>query len=324
MDPDWLEYLELDGRPSERTARGALGMLGAMGDLEARPGRGARRGARPSDLFRRQCFISGDPDDGRAAHPRPPGRRLLRVGHRLPAPRPPGQLGALVEARGNALVTGASRGLGRALALELARRGFDVIASMRDPRVGEACFVQAGAEARRIRVLRLDVTQPETFALPERLSLLVNNAGVETAYLPVEHAPLAAWREVFETNLFGLAELTRRAIPALRAAGGGVIANVTSPSLLFPMPFYAIYRASKAAVAALGESLAAELLPFGIRVIELLPGPIETDMLAGSDREPEAAGYEGYAALARWVHAARGLRRRRAGDAHGRRRRDGV
>jgi NAD(P)-dependent dehydrogenase (short-subunit alcohol dehydrogenase family) len=211
-----------------------------------------------------------------------------------------------VEARRNALVSGASRGLGRALALELAQRGFDVLATMRDPRAGEAWLATAGAEAKRIRVVRLDVTRPETIVLPERLSLLVNNAGVETAYLPVEHAPLAAWREVFETNLFGLAELTRRAIPALRAAGSGVIANVTSSSLLFPMPFYAIYRASKAAVAALGESLAAELAPFGIRVIEVLPGPIETDMLAGSDRAPEAARYEGYAALARWAHAARG------------------
>lgn len=210
-----------------------------------------------------------------------------------------------MKPEGIALVTGAGRGLGRALALELAARGFEVWATLRDVRAGEALLASAGPAASRIRVKALDVTKPGDFEFPERLRLLVNNAGVETEYLPAEHAPEAAWRSVFETNLFGLVELTRRALPALRAAGGAAIVNVTSASLLFPMPFYAIYRASKAAVQAYGESLAAELRPFGIRVLEVLPGPIETDMLAGSDREPEAVRLSGYTALARWAHAAR-------------------
>ena len=210
-----------------------------------------------------------------------------------------------MKPEGIALVTGAGRGLGRALALELAQRGFEVWATMRDPRAGEGLRAAAGPAAERLHVRRLDVTQPESIVLPERLRVLVNNAGIETEYLPVESAPLAAWRAVFETNLFGLVELTRRAIPALRAAGGGAIVNVTSASLLFPMPFYGVYRASKAAVQALGETLAAELRPFGIRVLEVLPGPIETDLLAGSDREPEAARLAGYGALARWAHAGR-------------------
>jgi NAD(P)-dependent dehydrogenase (short-subunit alcohol dehydrogenase family) len=210
-----------------------------------------------------------------------------------------------VKAEGVALVTGAGRGLGRALALELALRGFEVLATMRDVQTGEGLVAAAGPAVSRIRVQQLDVTRPETIALPERLRVLVNNAGIEASYLPVEHAPLEAWRSVFETNVFGLVELTRRAIPALRAAGGGAIVNITSASLLFPMPFYSIYRASKAAVQAFGETLAAELRPFGIRVLEVLPGPIETDMLAGSDREPEAARLAGYGALARWAHLAR-------------------
>jgi len=203
-----------------------------------------------------------------------------------------------VDATGTAVVTGASRGIGRAVALELARLGFDVVAGMRDPDAA-AGFLAAPDEARgSLRVARLDVTDPATIVLPRELRVLVNNAGIERDYLPVEHAPLEDWRAVFETNVFGLVETTRRAIPALRRAGGGVICNVTSSSILVPVPFYGVYRASKAAVASLGETLVAELAPFGIRVLEILPGPVDTDMLAGSDRLPEGARHAGYEDMA--------------------------
>ena len=198
--------------------------------------------------------------------------------------------------QGTAVVTGASRGIGRAVALELARRGHPVLATMRDPEAGASLPDESDG---RIRVQRLDVCDPGTIALPDDLAVLVNNAGIERDYLPVEHAPMDQWREVFETNVFGLVEVTRRAVPLLRANGGGVICNVTSSSILVPMPFYAVYRASKAAVTTLGESLRAEVAPFGIRVLEILPGPIDTDMLAGSARLPEAADHAGYEDLAR-------------------------
>jgi NAD(P)-dependent dehydrogenase (short-subunit alcohol dehydrogenase family) len=207
-----------------------------------------------------------------------------------------------VKGLGIALVTGASRGLGRAVALELARQGFEVVAAMRDPAAGSTLAAEA---AGRVRVERLDLDDPSAFSMPAGLRVLVNNAGVDGAYLPVEEAPLALWRRIFETNVFGLVEVTRRAIPRLRESGGGVICNVTSASLLFPMPFYAAYRASKAAVSALGESLRAELAAFGIRVLEVMPGPIETDMLAASDRMPEAAEHAPYRALAERAHASR-------------------
>ena len=152
---------------------------------------------------------------------------------------------------------------------------------------------------------RLDVTRPETFAPPDGLRVLVNNAGIEPEYLPVEHTPLEVWRRVFETNLFGLVELTRRAIPRLRAAGGGVLCNITTSSLLAPVPLYAAYRASKAAVSALGETLTAELDAFGIRLLEVLPGPIDTDMFTRSGRLPEGARHPGYREVAERVHAGR-------------------
>ncbi len=70
---------------------------------------------------------------------------------------------------------------------------------------------------------RLDVDDPSSIELPSDLRLLVNNAGIERDYLPVEHVPMDQWRDVFETNVFGLVEVTRRAIPILRANGGGVL-----------------------------------------------------------------------------------------------------
>lgn len=204
-----------------------------------------------------------------------------------------------MRAEGVAWVTGAGRGLGRAVALALAARGFDVLATMRDPAAGAALPAEAARQGGRLRVARYDVEAPGDFAPPAGLRVLVNNAGIECANEPVEHQPPDDGRRVFETNFFGLVEATRRAIPALRAAGGGVVCNVTSSSLLAPVPFYAVYRASKAAVSAFGETLATELAPFGIRVVEVLPGPIATDMLAAaSTRAPEASARAAYAPMA--------------------------
>lgn len=190
------------------------------------------------------------------------------------------------------MVTGASRGIGRAVAIELSARGFDTVATMRDPAAG------ADLAAQGIRVERLDVTDPATIALPDGLRVLVNNAGVESDNLPLELMPLESWQRLFATNVFGLVEVTKHAVPVMRAAGGGVICNITSSSTLAPVPFLGTYRASKAAVTAIGESLAAEVAQFGIRVIEVMPGPIETDMLAASDHPPVAAEHAQYRELA--------------------------
>jgi NAD(P)-dependent dehydrogenase (short-subunit alcohol dehydrogenase family) len=210
-----------------------------------------------------------------------------------------------MDAEGIAVVTGASRGFGRAMAIDLAQAGFDVVATMRDPAAGADLPDQVGGGAGRITVTRLDVTDPESIALPEGLRVLVNNAGTEATYLPVEAVPMEDWRRVFETNVFGLIEVTRRAIPLMRAGGGGVICNITSSSLAMSVPFYGVYRSSKAAVQTMTESLRAEVGQFGIRVIEILPGPVDTDMLAGSDRLPEAADHPGYEAMAEAMYEGR-------------------
>ena len=203
-------------------------------------------------------------------------------------------------AEGTALVAGASRGLGRAIALELASRGFDVVAAMRDPGAGSALPAEAAARGGRLQVSVLDVTHADHFAMPSDLRVVVCNAGVRGPYLPVEADPIEHWRETFETNVFGTLAVLQRAIPVLREHGDGVICTITSSSLLLPLPFFGAYRASKAAVSALGDTLRAELAPHGIRVLEIMPGPIDTDLLRDSVmvRPPEAIEHEPYRALA--------------------------
>jgi NAD(P)-dependent dehydrogenase (short-subunit alcohol dehydrogenase family) len=208
-----------------------------------------------------------------------------------------------MEPAGIAAVTGASRGIGRAIALELARRGFDVVATMRDPAAGAGMSDEAQEAGGRLRVQTLDVTQPDTVRLPDGLRVLVNNAGVEREHLPVEETPLELWRAMFETNVFGMVEVTRRAIPLVRAAGGGVICNMGSSSILAPVPFYAAYRASKAAVSALTMTLRAELAPQGIRVVEIMPGPVDSDMLRHSQETRIRPDGESYRLMAEHMNA---------------------
>ncbi len=213
-----------------------------------------------------------------------------------------------MRADGRALVTGAGRGLGRAIALELAGRGFDVVATMRRPADARDLLSTARERGVRIELAELDVTRPDSIEIPDDIRVLVNNAGVEGPWLAVEDESLDTWRTIFETNVFGLVDVTRRALPRLRQAGeagGAVICNVTSCSLFAPMPLFAAYRASKAAVSALGESLRVELASFGVRVIEVVPGAIATDMLAGVAGPPEAIDSPVYGAVAARVHAQR-------------------
>jgi len=196
---------------------------------------------------------------------------------------------------GSALVTGASRGIGRAVAVELANRGFDTIATMRNPEDGGDLTSTTGG---RLTVARMDVTEPESYRLPDDLRILVNNAGIDSDYLPVEHSRLEDWRALFETNVLGLVATTIAAIPVLRANRPSVICNVSSSSILASVPFYSAYRATKAAVSAFGDTLRVELVPSGVRVVEILPGPVDTDMFRLSTGEQAAERFDGYRAMA--------------------------
>jgi NAD(P)-dependent dehydrogenase (short-subunit alcohol dehydrogenase family) len=211
----------------------------------------------------------------------------------------------VMDVYGAALVTGASRGIGRAVALELGRRGFAVVATVRAAETGDALRAAAAGEGIELAIRELELVDVQPLDLPSDLRVVVNNAGAQEGYLPVEAVPLDLVRHSIEVNLIGQIGVLQQAIPILRARGEGVICTITSSSILLASPFFAAYRASKAAMSAVCETMLIELKPFGIRVIEVLPGPVATDGLAGSNHV-DAVEYEPYRAPAERMMASRG------------------
>lgn len=176
------------------------------------------------------------------------------------------------------LVTGASSGIGEAAVLALLSRGYRVHAAAR--RVERMKFLrEAGAE-----VHFLDLTEEASVnALIEkilqtegRLDALVNNAAT-AAYGSVEEVSLADARRQFEVNLFGLARLTQLTVPVMRAQGFGTIVNISSVGGRIHTPLGAWYHASKHALEGWSDSLRIETAPFGIRVVVIQPGAIDTE-----------------------------------------------
>ncbi len=176
------------------------------------------------------------------------------------------------------LVTGCSSGIGRATALEAAGRGHRVFASAR--RVADLAELD-GVE--NVTTLALDVTDPGSIAAgvegvlsrAGRVDALVNNAGFGQ-YGSVEEVTLDEWRAQFEVNLFGAIAAIQAVLPSMRGRGSGTIVNVSSVSGRVSVPFAAPYSASKHALEAVSDALRVELFPFGIRVVLVEPGPIET------------------------------------------------
>ncbi|MBZ4407051.1 SDR family oxidoreductase [Myxococcus faecalis] len=167
------------------------------------------------------------------------------------------------------LITGCSSGYGEATARYFHDQGWNVIATMRTPRLGEL------PKSDRLRVLALDVTKPETIAAALEqagpIDVLVNNAGIGVVGA-FEATPMSTIREVFETNTFGVMAVLQAAVPRFRERRAGVIVNVTSSVTLAPMPLAAVYTASKLAVEGFTASLAHELGAFNVKVKLVEPG----------------------------------------------------
>ena len=183
------------------------------------------------------------------------------------------------------LVTGSGRAIGRATAIECARRGHEVVATARDDSLLEDLDV-----ARR---LSLDVTDLASVRAAidaaGELDAVVNNAALSGAG-PLEDFPLDRLQQIMDTNTYGAMRVIQAVVPSWRVRGSGVIVNVSSVQGRVSSPLEGPYAASKFALEALSETLHYELSHFGIRVVIVQPGYIAPGMKA-SPRHDGPAEY---------------------------------
>jgi NAD(P)-dependent dehydrogenase (short-subunit alcohol dehydrogenase family) len=169
------------------------------------------------------------------------------------------------------LITGCSTGIGRATAVELTKRGYQVVATARKPETLDELDVALR--------LPLDVTSDASVAAAVEaageIDVLVNNAGISVGG-PIEKVPLGRAQALFDTNVWGALRMIQAIAPAMRERNEGAIVNVTSVAGRVVGPLNGIYSASKFALEALTEGLAIELNHWGIRVIAIEPGYIDT------------------------------------------------
>ncbi len=186
-----------------------------------------------------------------------------------------------------AIISGASRGIGRAVALELARDGvnisFNFLKSTEEALALEKEVIKSGGKAKAFQVDIKDYASvkswvDESIELFGRLDIVINNAGVIKDKALALMAP-EDWHDVINTNLDGTFNLSRAAIIGLIKQKSGVIINITSVSGMVGIARQTNYSASKAGIIGFTKSLAREVAPYNIRVIAVAPGFIETDMV---------------------------------------------
>ena len=171
-----------------------------------------------------------------------------------------------------ALITGCSTGIGRATAIELTKRGYEVIATARRPETLEDLDV-----AERLRLdVDDDASVADCVAEAGPVEVLVNNAGFEVAG-PVERVPLDEVKRMFETNVFGALRMIQAVLPSMREQGGGTIVNLSSVAGRAVGPLASTYAASKWALEALSEGLHIEMRHFNIWTYIIEPGAIDTE-----------------------------------------------
>ncbi|MFC0436593.1 SDR family oxidoreductase [Kutzneria buriramensis] len=197
------------------------------------------------------------------------------------------------------LVTGASRGIGRAIAVELADRGHRVVATARRP--------EALADLPVDQRLALDVTDQAGVDAAVRaageIDVLVSNAGA-TVRAPLESVPLAAVEELFRLNTFGALRVVQGLLPAMRQRGSGRLVFVSSIQGRMVLPIIAPYGASKWALEAIAEGLALEAGHFGVKVSIVQPGAVATD--GAAEAQSFFADDDPYLPLYRQLGALRG------------------
>lgn len=185
-----------------------------------------------------------------------------------------------------ALVTGSSTGIGFETSLLLARNGFYTYATMRDTRKSDNIEKIAKNENLPLKVLLMDVDNDDSVKnaiykiLDEKkkIEILVNNAGYGL-FGALEEISMDEAKKQFETNLFGAMRTIKEILPTMRKQKNGIIINVTSLAGVVGIPAECIYVSTKFALEGLSESISYELQPFGIKVIIIEPGVINTNFV---------------------------------------------
>jgi NAD(P)-dependent dehydrogenase (short-subunit alcohol dehydrogenase family) len=198
----------------------------------------------------------------------------------------------------NVLITGTSKGIGLAAALVLARAGYTVYATMRDPSSSPELAQAADREGLPIRISAMDVDSDASVSETIRsiqnthgpVDILVNNAGIGRRG-SVEELAVSEVRSMMETNYFGALRCIQAVMPEMRKRRSGCIINVSSVGGRVSSPPLTAYAASKFALEALSEGLAQEAKIFNIRVALVEPGIIDTNMAQRLGTEPETSAY---------------------------------
>ncbi|MCK0131064.1 SDR family oxidoreductase [Flavobacteriaceae bacterium F08102] len=186
------------------------------------------------------------------------------------------------------LITGASSGIGRAIAQQLLAEGMVVYGTSRQPK---------NKLDNGIKMLALDVTKPHSIANvvttileeQQRLDVLVNNAGMGITG-PIEETPMDEMRRVFETNFFGAIDVMKAVLPTMRAQRSGLVINITSIAGYMGLPFRGVYAATKGALALITEATKMEVKGMGIEVCSIAPGDFATNIAAGRYHSPVING----------------------------------
>jgi 3-oxoacyl-[acyl-carrier protein] reductase len=212
-----------------------------------------------------------------------------------------------------AVVTGASRGIGRAVAAALAAEGVALVLSARGADDLEKAVGELRAAGAQVAAVAGDVCDPDTTAaigtaatrLHGGIDIVVNNAGGESGYRPLDQLGDADWEHAYRLNVVAAVRLTMAAVPHMRAQGWGRIVNVASYTARVPEPFCGPYAAAKAALINVTRNLSRAYGADGVCANCVLPGLTETEgVLAGFDHAATATGQSHDQLLARMLERA--------------------
>ncbi len=197
------------------------------------------------------------------------------------------------------MITGANSGIGLATTLRLAREGHTVYAAMRDldraEALRDACFAE---DLANVNLLRIDVTDDRSVDLAfdqvhkqsGPVDVLVNNAGISGGGA-IEDTSIDTFQQVMDTNYLGPIRCIQRVLPEMRKRGAGTIVNVSSIGGRVFNPTMGAYNASKAALEAVSEVLAQEVVTYGIRVVVIEPGVVATPIFSKAAPHPDDTAY---------------------------------